>query len=93
MFIIDSVFKKAYNNYIGYDKENYFQTVNRKYSCCCFPVVGKYREFHQMYAERQFRPAASLLLSLLTARIAPKKWVFLLPYRIKPIVNIYYNAL
>ncbi|KAK2173727.1 hypothetical protein NP493_851g01059 [Ridgeia piscesae] len=41
--------------------------------------ISKYREFHQLYAERQFRPAASLLLSLLTARIAPKKfWQVLL---------------
>ncbi|KAI0213573.1 Nuclear pore complex protein Nup85 [Lamellibrachia satsuma] len=47
--------------------------------CSKLTFLGKYREFHQMYAERQFRPAASLLLSLLTARIAPKKfWQVLL---------------
>ncbi|KAM8946149.1 nuclear pore complex protein Nup85 isoform 2-T2 [Pelodytes ibericus] len=33
--------------------------------------LGKYREFQQLYSEQQFIEAASLLLSLMTARIAP----------------------
>ncbi|CAH2302430.1 nuclear pore complex Nup85 [Pelobates cultripes] len=33
--------------------------------------LGKYREFHRMYNEQQFTEAAGLLLSLLTANIAP----------------------
>ena len=39
---------------------------------------GKYREFHRLYEDGDFKAAASLLLSLLTARVAPKKyvWVF-----------------
>lgn len=41
--------------------------------------LGKYREFHRLYARAQFDEAAALLLSLLTARIAPKKfWSMLL---------------
>ncbi|KAG8564933.1 hypothetical protein GDO81_012642 [Engystomops pustulosus] len=33
--------------------------------------LGKYREFHKMYNDQQFEEAARLLLSLMTARIAP----------------------
>ena len=40
--------------------------------CCC--VLGKYREFHRMYEDGDFKTAAALLLSLLTARVAPKKY-------------------
>ena len=36
-------------------------------------ITGKYREFHKMYEDGDFKAAASLLLSLLTARLAPKK--------------------
>jgi len=36
-------------------------------------VVGKYREFHKLYGNRQFTDAGALLLSLLTARVAPKR--------------------
>ncbi len=42
---------------------------------CVFSAAGKYREFHKLYAEGEFRAAASLLLSLLTARLAPKRFV------------------
>ena len=38
-------------------------------------LTGKYREFHKMYEDGDFKAAASLLLSLLTARLAPKKYV------------------
>uniref|UniRef100_W5N743 Nuclear pore complex protein Nup85 n=1 Tax=Lepisosteus oculatus TaxID=7918 RepID=W5N743_LEPOC len=41
--------------------------------------LGKYREFHKMYGEKKFPEAAKLLLSLMTARIAPKNfWMTLL---------------
>jgi nuclear pore complex protein Nup85 len=34
---------------------------------------GKYCEFHRLYSQSQFAEAAGLLLSLLTAKVAPKK--------------------
>uniref|UniRef100_A0A8D2LBV9 Nuclear pore complex protein Nup85 n=1 Tax=Varanus komodoensis TaxID=61221 RepID=A0A8D2LBV9_VARKO len=41
--------------------------------------LGKYREFHRMYGEKQFFAAAKLLLMLMTARIAPCSfWMTLL---------------
>jgi len=40
---------------------------------CSLDVVGKYREFHKLYNNKQFTEAGALLLSLLTARVAPKR--------------------
>uniref|UniRef100_A0A1A7WRF3 Nuclear pore complex protein Nup85 n=1 Tax=Iconisemion striatum TaxID=60296 RepID=A0A1A7WRF3_9TELE len=41
--------------------------------------LGKYREFHKLYGEKRFRDAAKLLLSLMTAKIAPQSfWMTLL---------------
>ncbi|XP_069005307.1 nuclear pore complex protein Nup85 isoform X2 [Embiotoca jacksoni] len=41
--------------------------------------LGKYREFHKLYGEKHFREAAKLLLSLMTAKIAPRSfWMTLL---------------
>ncbi|XP_069510922.1 nuclear pore complex protein Nup85 [Ambystoma mexicanum] len=41
--------------------------------------LGKYREFHRLYSDKRFSEAARLLLSLMTARIAPCSfWVTLL---------------
>lgn len=41
--------------------------------------LGKYQEFHRMYNDQQFDEAACLLLSLMTARIAPCSfWLTLL---------------
>ncbi|XP_075994900.1 nuclear pore complex protein Nup85 [Genypterus blacodes] len=41
--------------------------------------LGKYREFHKMYEEERFTEAAKLLLSLMTAKIAPRSfWMTLL---------------
>ncbi|XP_060068620.1 nuclear pore complex protein Nup85-like [Ylistrum balloti] len=41
--------------------------------------LGKYREFHKLYEEKEFQAAGQLLLSLLQARLAPKRfWVTLL---------------
>lgn len=41
--------------------------------------VGKYREFHKLYGEKRFSEAAKLLLSLMTAKIAPRSfWMTLL---------------
>ncbi|XP_072225877.1 nuclear pore complex protein Nup85 [Leuresthes tenuis] len=41
--------------------------------------LGKYREFHKLYEEKCFREAAKLLLSLMTAKIAPRSfWMTLL---------------
>ncbi|TRY95728.1 hypothetical protein DNTS_022128 [Danionella cerebrum] len=34
--------------------------------------LGKYREFHRLYGEKRFSDAARLLLSLMTAKIAPR---------------------
>lgn len=44
-----------------------------------FSFVGKYREFHKLYGEKNFSEAAKLLLSLMTAKIAPRSfWMTLL---------------
>uniref|UniRef100_A0A1A8KRC3 Nuclear pore complex protein Nup85 n=1 Tax=Nothobranchius kuhntae TaxID=321403 RepID=A0A1A8KRC3_NOTKU len=41
--------------------------------------LGKYREFHKLYGEKCFSDAAKLLLSLMTAKIAPQSfWMTLL---------------
>ncbi|KAB5517652.1 hypothetical protein PHYPO_G00169650 [Pangasianodon hypophthalmus] len=41
--------------------------------------LGKYREFHRLYGEKKFTDAAKLLLSLMTAKIAPRSfWMTLL---------------
>ncbi|KAM8845056.1 nuclear pore complex protein Nup85 isoform 1-T1 [Spinachia spinachia] len=41
--------------------------------------LGKYREFHKLYGEKRFSEAARLLLSLMTAKIAPRSfWMTLL---------------
>lgn len=41
--------------------------------------LGKYREFHKLYGEKRFPAAAKLLLSLMTAKIAPQSfWMTLL---------------
>ncbi|CAN9505904.1 unnamed protein product [Ophioblennius macclurei] len=41
--------------------------------------LGKYREFHKLYGEKHFTEAAKLLLSLMTAKIAPRSfWMTLL---------------
>uniref|UniRef100_A0AAZ3QM36 Nuclear pore complex protein Nup85 n=1 Tax=Oncorhynchus tshawytscha TaxID=74940 RepID=A0AAZ3QM36_ONCTS len=41
--------------------------------------LGKYREFHRLYGEKRFSDAAKLLLSLMTAKIAPHSfWMTLL---------------
>lgn len=41
--------------------------------------LGKYREFHKLYGEKRFVEAAKLLLSLMTAKIAPQSfWMTLL---------------
>lgn len=43
------------------------------------PVAGKYREFHRLYGEKRFAEAARLLLTLMTAHIAPCSfWMTLL---------------
>ena len=34
--------------------------------------LGKYREFHRLYNKNEFRPAAALLIALISSRIAPK---------------------
>uniref|UniRef100_A0A8C5H767 Nuclear pore complex protein Nup85 n=1 Tax=Gouania willdenowi TaxID=441366 RepID=A0A8C5H767_GOUWI len=41
--------------------------------------LGKYREFHRLYGQKHFSKAAKLLLSLMTAKIAPQSfWMTLL---------------
>ncbi|XP_036409393.1 nuclear pore complex protein Nup85 isoform X2 [Megalops cyprinoides] len=41
--------------------------------------LGQYREFHKLYGENRFGEAATLLLSLMTAKIAPQSfWMTLL---------------
>ncbi|XP_068192136.1 nuclear pore complex protein Nup85 [Antennarius striatus] len=41
--------------------------------------LGKYREFHRLYGEKRFGDAAKLLLSLMTAKIAPRSfWMTLM---------------
>jgi nuclear pore complex protein Nup85 len=36
-------------------------------------LTGKYREFHKLYNDEDFYAAASLLLSLLDSKLAPKE--------------------
>ena len=41
--------------------------------------LGKYREFHKLYEDGEFKTSAALLLSLLTSQVAPSKfWLTLL---------------
>lgn len=41
--------------------------------------LGKYREYHKLYEEKELHAAGSLLLSLLTSRLAPREfWITLL---------------
>jgi nuclear pore complex protein Nup85 len=40
--------------------------------------LGKYREYHRLYEEKELYAAGSLLLSLLTSRLAPREYVFIL---------------
>ncbi|XP_060601817.1 nuclear pore complex protein Nup85-like [Ruditapes philippinarum] len=41
--------------------------------------LGKYREYHRLYEEKELYAAGSLLLSLLTSRLAPREfWITLL---------------
>ncbi|KAL3876599.1 hypothetical protein ACJMK2_034424 [Sinanodonta woodiana] len=41
--------------------------------------LGKYREFHKLYEEREYHAAGHLLFSLLTSRLAPREfWITLL---------------
>lgn len=49
------------------------------WNICSLVFVGKYREFHKLYGEKRFSEAAKLLLSLMTAKIAPRSfWMTLL---------------
>ena len=49
----------------------------------CIRVAGKYREFHMLYNNKQFTEAGALLLSLLTAHVAPKRlFAFLVKYTV-----------
>lgn len=57
-------------------KESYDAAWEHSLSCIS---VGKYREFHKLYGEKRFSEAAKLLLSLMTAKIAPRSfWMTLL---------------
>lgn len=57
--------------------QQYYAVQHEKHSLCSF--TGKYREFHKLYGEKRFREAAKLLLSLMTAKIAPQSfWMTLL---------------
>jgi len=38
-----------------------------------FYALGKYYEFHQLYLVEKYHDAASLLVSLLTSNLAPKR--------------------
>lgn len=52
--------------------------VHEMYDRVCV-FLGKYREFHRLYGEKRFSEAAKLLLSLMTAKIAPRSlWMTLL---------------
>lgn len=54
-------------------------TVLQPENTAVLPLAGKYREFHKMYGEKRFGEAAKLLLSLMTAKIAPRSfWMTLL---------------
>ena len=37
--------------------------------------IGKYREFHRLYQAGEMIEAADLILSLLTAKLAPRRYV------------------
>lgn len=57
--------------------------------------LGKYREFHRLYEVGDFAAAASILLSLLTAKLAPKKFWMTLLMDALPLLeaeNVIFNA-
>lgn len=37
--------------------------------------LGKYREYHKLYEDKELHAAGGLLLSLLTSRLAPRQYV------------------
>ena len=41
----------------------------------CLCVAGSYRQFHLYYEQGEFQEAASLLISLITDRLAPQRYV------------------
>lgn len=56
-----------------------FQAFGSTFDGVILPTSGKYREFHKLYGEKRFTEAAKLLLSLMTAKIAPRSfWMTLL---------------
>jgi len=44
--------------------------------------LGKYREYHKLYEEKELFAAGNLLLSLLTSRLAPRQYVCFYEYLI-----------
>ncbi|XP_022103342.1 nuclear pore complex protein Nup85-like [Acanthaster planci] len=50
--------------------------------------LGKYREFHKLYERGEFQEAASLLLSLLTAKLAPKSFWLILLTDVLPLLEL-----
>ncbi|XP_038067379.1 nuclear pore complex protein Nup85-like [Patiria miniata] len=50
--------------------------------------LGKYREFHKLYERGEFQEAAGLLLSLLTAKLAPKSFWLILLTDVLPLLEL-----
>ncbi|CAI8026146.1 Nuclear pore complex protein Nup85 [Geodia barretti] len=50
--------------------------------------LGKYREFHQLFADGEFRPAGQLLVSLLTSGVVPKRFWLTLLMDSLPLLNL-----
>ncbi|XP_033630190.1 nuclear pore complex protein Nup85-like [Asterias rubens] len=50
--------------------------------------LGKYREFHKLYEHGEFQEAASLILSLLTAKLAPKSFWLILLTDVLPLLEL-----
>lgn len=51
----------------------YFTKFAGLYLTTYFVIAGKYCEFHKLYGEREYKNAATLLVSLISSGIAPPK--------------------
>jgi nuclear pore complex protein Nup85 len=50
--------------------------------------LAKYREFHRLYSSSRLKEAAELLVGLLTSRLAPKKYWFMLLIDCLPLLEL-----
>ncbi|KAI4822188.1 hypothetical protein KUCAC02_007747 [Chaenocephalus aceratus] len=71
--ILRKLFNESHHIFVG------LQTIKEDLPSKNKKPQSKYREFHRLYGEKRFGEAAKLLLSLMTAKIAPRSfWMTLL---------------